>query len=344
MSGGARLNKSRSKEFDLIFGALDTLDSQHLLLETIKTNPNGLNYVIDGIQIEYGNIERLAIELDHSIHETPFKLKPQYICHVDSLKGPRKREVEIKYDLPTQSISGQNSKVDLLVIDSSGEPLFISFKDSDPKKSAKLGQVSKQASYGSAKLDGGLNGVSPLYEFIPDVFDYNETALSEDQFRKSGPSNKAFAYFKHNFPVKWSKIVQETKNEALSQLREFTSTICHDRNSLLTFIADTFAGNLKESPHFYIFIQGQMLKITKILEFLNSKDLDVEIQEHCPRKKTSLIVWINIDGVKYCLTKVEPSFDGEKETVRLTKGIIFYFQQYPASGNNYKKLFLDIPQ
>jgi hypothetical protein len=344
MPTGARLNKSRSKEFDLVFCALETSESQQILLETIRLNPNGHDVTIDDIQIEYGNIERLSVELDHSIHKSPFSFKPQFICHVDSLKGRRKRELEVKYELPSQSISGQSSKVDLLVVDGRGRPFFISCKDSDPKKSAKLGQVSKLVNYGKAKLDGGLNGILPQNLIIPEVFEYHETALSEDQFQKSGPNDRGFAYFKHNYPKQWGQIVEEKKFEALCQIREFASAIKHDRTSLLTFIADTFAGNLKESPDFYIFIHGQLLGITKILEYLSAKKFTIEIQEHCPRKKTSVIVWIIIDDIKYCLTKIEPSFDGEKETVRETKGIIFYFQQYPANGNNYKKLFLDITE
>ena len=56
--------------------------------------------------------------------------------------------------------------------------------------------------------------------------------------------------------------------------------------------------------------------------------------------KKSLLVSIKIKNQIYGLTKIEPSFDGWRDVVSQTKGIIFYFQEYSENKklrNNFKE-------
>jgi hypothetical protein len=78
------------------------------------------------------------------------------------------------------------------------------------------------------------------------------------------------------------------------------------------------------------------------MNILKTKNFEIEIEEHRPRLKTSLIVWLIDDQKRYGITKIEPSFEGEGVNVDQTKGIIFHFQQHSENGNSYKDLLLDI--
>lgn len=333
----ARSNSSRSKEFDLIFGYVS---SPQDLLNFIFKNPEGGSPNIGGITVEYGNISRLVPFLETNQLVKPFQIEPKYICHIDHLSKERKIEIEKKYDLEAGSITSQKSKVDLLIIDKNNHSYLLSFKDS--KSVTKLGQVSGEVKYSQAKLKGGLDKVQLPKEKIPTKFSFSETALTKDQFEKLNHQHQQFAYFKKNYPSEWERIVKAKMLEAVNQLRDFGNVIETDRNSLIEFIRLSFAGDLKNLRNFYLLFGDTCISFSKIIDRIKSANLTVEIKEHITVNKISLIINLRLSDRVYGLTKIEPSFDGESVTVSQTKGIIFYFQQYPNTGNHFKKLFIDI--
>jgi len=333
---GARENSSRAKEFDFIFGFPSHPKSLERL---IKLSPNGAATLFEGIRYEWGNIDRLIPGISASNPIKPLEIEPKYVCHVDHLSASRKREIELGYGLARGSISSMGSKVDLLVVDVSGKPYYISLKDdSGPSK---LGQVSRSASYNKAHLSGGLNLSLPKGK-VPLNFTFKDTALTSEQFNKLNRKDQTFAYFKNCHTSDWNDLVEMKMRDAITQLKSFGTAIKQDRDSLLEFIAQTFAGEMKNSPDFYLILGDQPIKFASALTKLNSLAPIVDLQIYSTSAKTSLIIWIEIRKKRYCLTKIEPSFDGGNLAVSQTKGIIFYFQQYGADGENYKNLFIDI--
>ena len=339
MSQATRSSASRAKEFDLVFSFLKT---PKFLSDYIKSNPAGGKQTFEGIRFEYGQVQRLSTYLDGAGATSPFDVQPQFVCHLDSLASARKREIEVEFDLNHGDISSENVKADVFFVDLKGRPYFVSVKDD--KKPAKLGQVSRDAKFGTARLHGGLPEIRLPNVKVPETFTFNDTALTEKQFSKLTLSDKKFAYFKKQFPNEWADFVKESEDIALVKLRQFCQVLINDRESLIQFVGDTLGSNLKNSPNFYLLIGKQKINLCSALEALSIADLGIEIEEYKPKKKTSIIIWIKYRDQKYCLTKIEASFDGKRQTVSQTKGVIYYFQQHLKCGNHYKKLLLDIAQ
>ncbi len=332
----ARSNNSRVREFDIFFCYAQNSEA---LLEFIINNPNGGIYSINGTIFEFGNIKRLVQYLIINKCKKPFNITPKYIGHIDHLPKSRKLEIESKYDLVEGSISSQKSKVDILLIDTDNKPYYISYKDSDSV--TKLGQISAKTAYKGAKLGGGLDIVLPT-EKIPTNIKLSDTALRIDQFNKLARQHKEFAYFKKQYPTEWQEIVDNKNAEIIIQLKNFGIILKNDIQSLLNFVGQTVAGNLIESSDFYLLLGSTPVNFKKFLNSVAAKNPQVFTEEHKTTKKFSLIIGLEIEDTKYYLTKIEPSFEGAAKDVSQTKGIIFHFQQYPNSGNHFKRLFIDI--
>jgi hypothetical protein len=84
------------------------------------------------------------------------------------------------------------------------------------------------------------------------------------------------------------------------------------------------------------------MNLASVIQHLNRIKPVVTLTENNPRGKISIIVRIQIKTKIYCLTKIEPSFEGKKANVTQTKGIIYHFQHYQDDKNDWKKLFLDV--
>jgi hypothetical protein len=335
-SGGARSNSSRAKEFDLIFGFLEYPKS---LLSLLQKNPDGGREKLEGIVFEYGNVQRLVTNIKCDKPLRPFSFRPKFVVHIDHISAQRKKEIEIEFALKKNSISGQSSKVDLLVVDASGRPYFISFKDSDAV--AKLGQVSRAAKYGDAMLSGGL-GAIPTARRIPRTFSHKQTALTEAQFKKLGEKDKSLAFFKFNYPEDWMIFVEESMASAVNQMRRFGRVIERDRDSFLEFIGQTLAGDLMHSNDYHVLLGDKVIQFSKVMDRLKKSDVKVSTSRLSTANKESLLINLEVGSKRYCLTKIEPAFDGANPAVSQTKGVIYYFQQYPNQANNYKKLLIDV--
>lgn len=337
VSPAVRKTKSRAKEFDLVFSFLD---APKTLASYIKTNPTGGKPELEGIIFEYGDISRHLKYLNPSKIKNPFNVHPKFVCHLDNVNVGRKREIERHFVLVPDSISSSQVKADLFFVDQAGIPYFVSVKDND--EPSKLGQISREMLYGKASLHGGLTGVDVPQGNIPSEITYKQTALSEKKFNNLTLADQRFSFFKKNYPKEWVEIVTKSKQNAMDQTRQFALTLREDRASLIDFLGITLAGNLKDSKDFYILLGRNIISFDKAMSALKTMSFEIEIEEHKPRLKTSIIIWLNDGKKKYGLTKIEPSFEGEGSKVDQTKGIIFHFQQHGDSSNCYKKLLLDI--
>lgn len=337
MSPAVRKTKSRAKEFDLVFSFLE---APKTLASYIKTNPTGGKPELEGITFEYGDISRHLKYLNPLKIKNPFNVHPKFVCHLDNVNVGRKREIERQFVLVPDSISSNQVKADLFFVDQEGIPYFVSVKDND--EPSKLGQISREMLYGKASLHGGLTGVDLSQGNIPSEINYKQTALSEKKFNNLTLADQRFSFFKRNYPKEWVEIVQKSKQNALDQTKQFALTLREDRASLIDFLGITLAGNLKDSKNFYILLGRNIISFDKAMSALKTMSFEIEIEEHKPRLKTSVIIWLNDGKKKYGLTKIEPSFEGEGSKVDQTKGIIFHFQQHGDSSNCYKKLLLDI--
>lgn len=333
----ARSNNSRSREFDILFCYLK--NPKELLNKILKSSGGG-KYNFEGINFEYGNISRLAstISIDESFKK-PFNIIPEYICHIDHLSKSRKLEIESEFKLDAESISSQKSKVDILIVDKNHEPYYISYKDS--ASATKLGQVSSQTKYENASLRGGLYSPLPGNK-IPESIKFSDTSLTDSQFKKLSQRDKEFAFYKKHYSAEWEKFVEQRMNDAISQLRKFGEIIKTDNQSLLSFIGQTIAKDLMSSSKFYLLLGDKVIRFIDVLNKIKEIEPEVIIKEYITANKFSLIIGLNMNNKEYFLTKIEPAFDGAGKGVSQTKGIIYYFQQYPANGNHFKKLFYDI--
>jgi len=333
--GKARATDSRAREFDLLFGLLN---APQKLRDLITQSPTGARKELEGIVFEYGNVARLEPGIAVSNPVRPFNIETSHAFHIDNLSQARKLEIEDEFDLRSGSISSRDTKVDLLFV-SGTNPYYISFKDADEQ--AKLGQVSTGTSYLNGKLIGGITD----FDFgsrIPDKFTASDTGFSEEQFLRLRPRDRLFAYFKHNFADEWSDYCEARLENANSQILKLGLMMENDRNEFIQFLGQTLAGNLLGDPNYYLVIGSHVVHFNSVLDRLRELDFTIKTEVYKPRDKASFIINFEVGDEKYCVTKIEPSFDGASISAEQTKGIIYYFQQHQKDGNNYKKLLLDV--
>lgn len=335
VQGNARAADSRAREFDLLFGLLKTPQK---LRDLISQNPSGAQEEYEGIVFEYGNVARLepAIVVGDPIR--PFDVQVSHAFHVDNLPQFRKTEIEDEFDLTSGSISSRETKVDVLFIEGI-KPYYISFKDA--AEQAKLGQVSTSTTYLNGKLIGGISDFG-LDSRIPDVVTASETRFTEAQFSRLRPRDRMFAYFKHNFSNEWAEYCSTRIQDATAQVFDLGLKMESDKNEFIQFFGQTMAGNLFGDQNYYLVIGAQVIHFNSVIDRLRELNFSIETEIHKPRDKESLIVNLRLKNEVYCVTKIEPSFDGASITAEQTKGIIYYFQQHQKTGNNYKKLLLDV--
>ena len=334
--GKGRATDSRAREFDLLFGLLEMPKK---LRDLISVKPDGARQEFEGIVFEYGNISQIEpfIEVGNPI--TSFKVDPKFAFHVDNLKSERKLEIQDEFDLVDGAISGRDTKVDLLLIDGSYRPFYISFKDAE--NPAKLSQVSTHTTYLNGKLEGGIGPIK-IDARVPKVFDAAEINLNDAQLKKLRPRDKSFAYFKNKFPDEWDEYCRTRLQEAMQQVIDLGDLMTQDKHEFIHFFGKSLAGNLLGDQDFYLLVGEQVVHFETFMERLRGTDFKITTTIHKPREKESLIVNLEIGNQKYCITKIEPSFEGSSIATEQTKGIIFHLQQHQKDGNNYKKLLLDI--
>lgn len=332
--GKMRKNDARAREFDFFFNYLKNPEA---LLSTILNNPTGCTVEIEGIIFEYGSIGRLMSSIKLPDTNIKADIEPAHIVHLDHLQPKRRQEVEEIYSLPSRSITGSQSKADILIIDRSGQPWFISSKD--PSSKAKLGQVSGHQKYGWAELRGGHLMALPPGLVLGSGTRGNTVSLSDGAVAGRAGRDREFARLKNEQPALWRKIVEVSYELAYAQLRLFGLVIENDRSSFLDFVGRTLGGGLRDSPDFYLRIGDRLLPLEGILGAMSSDEVLVKTRMVSTADKHALLIDVHTNGQKYTLTRIEPSFEGSSD-VSQTKGIIFHFQD--SGTKNYKSLFASL--
>jgi hypothetical protein len=328
-----RGNSSRSKELNFI-GEL--LGIQREFLNVIKRNPHGARIKINGVYVEYGNIQNIAESIQ--LHEMQLKLdlKPIAIYHLDNIAPRRKKEIEKQHSLRRDSLK---TKADILVIAEHGN-YFISFKDD--KKPAKLGQVSSLLYVNDIFLKGG-HLITP--ELPKHEFSYLDTNLTRDQFSRLNYGQKQWAVFKRSSPIDFDLIVRESLVKAQSILDDFCTELISNDDNLKNFLRKILVGKNGDPRETYVFLKDQLFNLDDLIDNLGDNHRDYFVADYeSSNNKASKLVGRIYNGKKYYITKIEPSYDGSKSTVSQTKGIIFYLQEYAGSDgkSSYKSLFKDI--
>jgi len=333
-----RATSSRSKEFDLMFGYLNSPD---VLQNLMQSKHLGAKKLIEGIVFEYGKITRFRKKIEASRPLKPFDVSPIYVGHIDSIPVNRKRELEAEFNLPEGTLVAADIKVDLMIVDSDMKPYLVSFKDDET--TAKLGQVSRRTNYGDVFLEGGID-VSIIGGDVPENIAYTDTSLTSKGFKSITHQNRQFAWFKKKHSKAWQKYAAEKLNEAYLQVNALGLAMQSDHETFLQFLEKTLAGNLANSDDFYLVIGERPIHFRSVMARLRRTEFCIELENYQVHRKKSLIINLSINGKKYCVTKIEPSFEGADKKVLQTKGVIFHFQQHMKTGNHYKQFLFDISE
>lgn len=335
-----RKNTSRSKEIDLVINLYKSVIDD--FRDFIKNNPTGGTYINNKVFFTYGNIERLIDTVNWQLidYQSPIK-NITGVYHLDSLPLKNKLELELKYQLQSGVLT-KKSKADIFIVTNHNKHV-LSFKDG--ATTSKLGQVSSKTEYCNAKLSGGLNLLFPYSEKMENSnIKWENTQLSSNQFSKLNHKDRCFAYFKNNYKELWDKFVFDSYEDAVNQLISFGNTISKDLESFKHFILITLFGRIEVPEYYNLLINDKLILSSEIIKFINNSLYKITCEHYKTSKKFSLIVYLNFGNIKYGITKIEPAFDGANEKVSQTKGIIYYFQQYPINGNNIWELLKNIPK
>ena len=298
----------------------------------------------DGItDFEWGNIETLLAGKLHSrARVARVTDAPRYVYHLDRLPKSRRESIERTHAIPNGAISGNltDSKADVLIVDSSGRTYMVSFKEIEGQ--TKLGQVSADTVYGSAKLNGGLDDLDISSLPIPSEISAKDTALSAGSFRKATDKDKKLAYYKKQHTVRWNSYVDKKSMAARRSLEECASVLCADRISFIEFVGKVLGGSSRQSRDFYVALGDKLIHLQTILEKLSDRRWQVSTRDSSTTAKHAILLTVSDGARSYGLTRIEQSFEGAKPNVIQTKGIVFHFQQHPRHGMNYKRLLLDL--
>ena len=333
-------NNSRAEELKFM---ARFLTNPHRLLLAFEAEPNGGSVSLEGINFEWGNISGLISLLKtwhiHT-HESKFlDLNPKHIYHLDNLSSNQEQSITKTFDIGPAALSFQTNKADILLVDSAKKVTYISIKDE--LGLTKLGQVANKE-YGAARLTGGFTAIELDRFDYPDEISYRDTWLEEEQWKKIGLKDRKCAFLKRQHPREWDLIVEDGLNAAYQCLNEFAHKIRDDRNSICQFILLTLVGQSVAQESFYIVFGSQIIDIQRLLTNIKTMEFDVKSEQYISQgkmHKESLIIWLEFPNRKYCLTKIEPAFDGGFDVkASQTKGIQYYFQHWPTKMSSKKPL------
>ena len=333
-------NNSRAEE--LKFMARFLTDPQRLLF-AFESEPNGGSVILEEINFEWGNISGLLSVLKTQkiyTHESKFlDLNPKYIYHLDNLSSKQEQSIIKTFDIKSEALSFQTNKADILLVDRANKVTYISIKDE--LGLTKLGQVANKE-YGAAKLTGGFTAIELDRFDYPDEISFMDTWLEEEQWKKIGLKDRRCAFLKRQYPREWDLIVENGLNAAYQCLNEFAHKIRDDRNSICQFILLTLVGQSVAQESFYIVFGSQIIDIQRLLTNIKTINFEVKSEQYISqgkKHKESLIIWLEFPNRKYCLTKIEPAFDGGSNVkASQTKGIQYYFQHWPTKVSSEKPL------
>jgi hypothetical protein len=349
-------NDSRAEEIKFMARFLSL---PNLLIQAFEEQPNGGSVELEGINFVWGNVSGLIPALKTrplSTHESKFlELNPKHIYHLDNLSTDQERLIVNQFNIRPEALSFQSNKADVLLIDEDNQVCYVSIKDEVGL--TKLGQVANKG-YGTTRLTGGFAAVDLDRFNCPVEINYQDTWLDERQWNKIGLKDRKCAYIKRKFPLEWQLVVEDSLNNAYQCLKDFALKIKEDRNNICQFILLTLVGEAVSNERFFIVFGNQIIDIQRLMENIRTLDFEVVSEPYISqgvKRKESLIIWLVFPGRKYCLTKIEPAFDGGFDVkASQTKGIQYYFQHWPIKTNSsdsssedvydFKQFLLDISQ
>lgn len=354
----ARSKKSRAEELRFIAGFLNAPSN---LVQAFRAEPSGGNAKLEGIDFVWGNVADLLTSMNTeqvSTHDAVFtSLDPKYVVHLDNLSNRQKKLMIDEYEIPSESLSFQSNKADLLLVDKNDNLIYISLKDEE--KITKLSQVANK-NYGSAKLVGGFSGVDLDQFQYPTEISYNDTWLTAEQWDtlRTKRKDKRCAYIKKKYPVEWRLLVDKSLEAAYQCLWDFSTCLKQDKDCISQFVLLSLVGESVAIENFYIVFGKNLINVQQLLKNIETMNFQVETETYMSSgqlHKESLIIWLVFPNRRYCLTKIEPAFDGGFDnTASQTKGIQYYFQQWPTqaatndsdgvNAYDFKEFLLDISQ
>jgi len=326
-----RKNYSRAYEIELIIESFFK-EVKNEIIKEIKSNGNRNTIDSGGVSFHHGNIQRLTQYIKEENSPTPLPLEDaKVVYHVDSIMKKEKKRI---FEENEFSFSDAK-KIDILIITDAGA-YGISIKDA--KKNCKLGQRSSPIRIGKIALDGGLpDSIKELISKInpPKIISFNDTALTERQFKKLNDQDKKLAWIKNNKNREWENAVGVAMESAYAQLEDLRNEITTEKGSLAQFLSFILCGTESPQERNYLWIEPNLISLKRFIESIKDDEgLIIEANKYQTAKKTSLIINAQKDGIGYSVMKIEPSFDGAKASVSQTKGIIFYFQEYHHPETN----------
>ena len=349
-------NNSRAEELKFM---ARFLTNPLLLLLAFEAEPNGGSVTLEGINFEWGNVSGLISALKNRelyTHESKFlDLNPKHIYHLDNLSSHQERSIIETFNIRPEALSFQTNKADVLLVNMANQVTYVSVKDE--MGLTKLGQVANKE-YGSARLTGGFTAIELDRFHYPDDISYGDTWLEEEQWKKLSLKDRKCAFLKRQHPHEWDLIVEDGLSAAYECLNEFATKIRDDRNSICQFILLTLVGQSVSQESFFIVFGSQIIDIQRLLGNIKTLDFEVRSEQYVSqgkKHKKSLIIWLEFPTRKYCLTKIEPAFDGGFDIkASQTKGIQYYFQHWPTKTSSkelvseeiydFKQFLLDVSQ
>ena len=320
-----RKNTARAYELHLI-GSSFFKKHYNEFKKKLQQNTDGGVYNSNGIRFEFGNINRVIKYIPTEDTETLNLYNTKYIYHLDSLKADRIKKICLYHSINKEELK----KADILAI--GNKNYYISVKDI--KKTCKLGQTSAEVIFNDVKLKGGIKDYIKKFN-VKNSIEHTDTKLTEKQFSKlSSKKDRTLAYIKKKFPEKWNIFVNENLNNAYNQLINLEKSLNSNNTTLASLLNIMLSGSEKKNKNFYIWIEPNLCNIDNLIKTILQKDCQIETFFLETENKKSLVITITYNDKKYGITKIEPAFDGALDNVSQTKGIIYYFQQYPNSNNN----------
>ena len=319
-------------------------------LRRMAERPKGsILHLDNGATLVWGNIEQLVgnrghveiAELSNAIRQyhIPRSSPPSYVVLMDSFKSTNASHPGI--DLGAlQVLSKVKGKADLTVIEAS-TIREISIKRQESNQ-VKLGQQSRREEYEfkpqSAELSGGKglkairNGLSRLSAFVN--AGQQPPSLTESQWSRMNQDDKHLAIIKFSYPSDWNEMVQQSMQEAGVQLDRFLKLAFPNEKSvhahnLGVLLSHRLIGGMTEGHEEWMTSLSGPFRLDKAIEAVSQNGaLEVSWVRRPSRSgKDSWVISAALNGKRYVICKIEPSFDGARPQVSQTKGVIYYFQE-----------------
>ena len=321
----ARKNISRSYELNLIGYSLFK-ECYNDFLEYLKSHSDGSIFSFRGVSFHFGNINRLVnyLDLNKDISSIDIpNIKEAY--HIDSISAECKKKLLKEYGFN----KGEFNKSDILII--AEKEYLISIKDTST--TCKLAQKSGEITINDTKLKGGL--VDPTNNFmINKTIKYTDTNLTQKQFSKLNNKDKTLSYIKKEFPKKWDNLVVKTLEDAYSQLLFLQKSLKNSNTTLVSLVKLVLTNSLTISENFYIWLDPNLCSVKNIIEIISDKKCQINAEIYKTANKQSLVITIEYNKKEYGITKIEPSFEGARDHISQTKGIIYHFQQCNSTNGS----------